>query len=118
MSCLLPVVLLALLSGPTEPASAAPAEPDTAPKSMFATTFANARPPGRKPRTTRAKSTTLRATPPTARSFPARTKNGIARSGKLVTQTRWAMVMAAGSLRVEVEVRDELAAVQSGAAGT
>ena len=80
------------------PDAAAAAEPDTAPKSRLARTFVTARPPGRNPTATRAKSISLRATPPVAISLPARTKKGIARSVKLVTliPVRWAMVTALG----------------------
>ncbi len=61
----------------------AAAEPEMAPKSIFASTFTIATPPGIPPTSTRAKSIRRMAIPPLFMMFPAKIKNGIASKAKL-----------------------------------
>ena len=77
----------------------AAAEPDIAPKSIFAIIFTKASPPGRGPTRTLAKSISRSAMPPWFISCPASMKNGMARRAKLFRPVaiRCANVVKAGS---------------------
>ena len=65
-------------------AAAATAAPETAPNSELATTLVWARPPGARPTSTMAASMRRPAMPPWFMMTPARMKNGIASSVKLL----------------------------------
>ena len=82
--------------------AAATAEPEMAPKSIEASTFTWARPPGSVPRIDLARSINRRAMPPRFMIWPARMKNGIASSVKLSSPVaiRWATVVTAGPGRM------------------
>src|SRR5688500_2230667 len=82
------------------------------PNSMLPRMFTYARPPGRRPTTTFARSISRRAIPPRFINCPARMKNGIASSAKLSSPVamRWAItvVAAAGSSDISNAATAEL----------
>ena len=84
----------------TEPIDAVSAtdEPETPLKNVDAMTLTSARPPRTAPTKMRARLTRRTAMPPSAMIAPARTKNGIASSEKLLTPLEtWIITASSGT---------------------